>query len=125
MGSLQRLFSASHKYQVLRLQQWCEQALSTCVSIDDVCPILCQAHLHEAKQLEKVCLAWIKANMAQVVALPAFSGLTRDWPQVMLKINLFLAGVPDSEASKIVNTHESYGVKRPTDGKETESGNTK
>ena len=45
---LQNLLAVSHKYALGRLQAWCEQKLSNCVSIEGVCSILGQAHLYEA-----------------------------------------------------------------------------
>merc|ERR1712100_214594 len=102
---LQHLLAISHKYQVTRLHLWCEQELSKYLSVTEVCHVLCQAHLYEASQLEKTCLAWIKANQAAVVVTPAFSALAKDWPKVMFKINMFLAGVAGAEASRLLEAH--------------------
>ena len=50
------------KYQVQRLRLWCEQQLCEYISKDQVCSILCQAHLYEASQLEKVCDTQLERN---------------------------------------------------------------
>eukprot|EP00931_Biecheleriopsis_adriatica_P054733 TRINITY_DN32240_c0_g1_i1.p1 TRINITY_DN32240_c0_g1~~TRINITY_DN32240_c0_g1_i1.p1 ORF type:complete len:534 (-),score=87.60 TRINITY_DN32240_c0_g1_i1:2-1603(-) len=104
---LLRLLCVSHKYQVTRLQLWCENQLCKFVSAPEVCSILCQAHLHQAAQLEKRCLSFIKAKMAQVATTPGFADMAKRWPEVMVKINLFIAGVSDSAALAVVE--ESFG----------------
>merc|ERR1711998_221490 len=38
--SLQSLLAISHKYQVQRLQQWCEHELCSRLTVKDVCSIL-------------------------------------------------------------------------------------
>lgn len=95
---LQNLLAISHKYEVPRLRQWCEQKLCVCITVEDVCSILCQAHLYGAKTLEEVCLTFVKAHMEQVAATAMFGTLAKDWPEVILKISLFTAGVPVSKA---------------------------
>jgi len=103
---LQNVLAVSHKYQVPRLQLWCEQQLCDRISKKQVCSILCQAHLYEAKQLENACLTFIKENMEAVVATPGFGSLSGKWPEVMLKINIFIAGLSESAASAAVKAQQ-------------------
>merc|ERR1712150_189792 len=85
-----------HKYQVSRLQRWCEHGLCGCVSIEGACSLLCEAHLYEAKSLEMHCLEFIKVNFRKVVETDAFASLAQDWPQVHLKITLHNAGFEEN-----------------------------
>ena len=82
-GALQMLalLAVSHKYQATRLQLWCEAQLCNQLSTSEVCDILCQAHVFEAKQLEKACYAYIKDHMAEVLKLPAYAELVTKWPR--------------------------------------------
>merc|ERR1711920_1135184 len=96
---LQGLLAVSHKYQVSRLQLWCERQLSESINGNNVCTILCQAHLYEAKQLEQACLMFIKENKSAVMVTPMFGRLCREWPEVMLKISLFTAGISEARAA--------------------------
>ncbi|CAE7843949.1 BPM3 [Symbiodinium necroappetens] len=66
LSRIQALLAVSHKYQVKRLQPWCEVQLSEQVEQSQVCGMLCQAHLLQARQLEKVCLSFIKEFAALV-----------------------------------------------------------
>jgi speckle-type POZ protein len=109
---LQSLLAVSHKYQVSRLQSWCEQQLCKSVCVNEVCSILCKAHLYEAKCLEKTCLAFLKENMEQVVKSATFGKLSADWPEVMLKINIFAAGVSEGSASSAIEAHRDSFRKR-------------
>lgn len=95
---LQSLLAVSHKYQLVRLRLWCEQQLCECLDISDVCSLVCHAHLYEAKQLEEVCLLFIKEHVDQVMATSSFGSLAKDWPEVMLKISVFNVGVTPSTA---------------------------
>ena len=99
VSPVQSLLSVSNKYQVTRLQLWCEARLSEQVDTAQVCGILCQAHLLQAKQLEKACLSFIKDHAAQVLTLPAYVELVKKWPQIGVKVSLFSAGVSDTELS--------------------------
>jgi len=110
--SLQSLLATSHRYQVVRLQCWCEQKLCQSISVREVCGILRQAHLFGAKQLEQKCLTFIKDNMASVVALSSFATLARDWPEILLKLNLFTAGLPEASSSQALKAYEDC-KKRP------------
>jgi len=103
---LQGLLAASHKYQVKRLRLWCEQQLCESITVLKVCDVLCQAHLYEAKQLEKACLSFIKNHMEEVVVTQSFGQLGKDWPQVMLKISIFTAGVSETRASPALEAFE-------------------
>ena len=97
-SKLQALLAVSHKYQVKRLQRWCEMRLCEGLTTSAVCDILCQAHLHQATELEKACLSYIKDNMATVVKQPVFAEMVTTWPQLSLKVSLFAAGVLEAEA---------------------------
>ena len=124
---LVRLLGLCHKYQVTRLQNWCESRLCKYVSVAEVSSILCQAHLYQAEKLENICLGFMKANMADVVGTPGFAEVTKKWPEVILKVNMFVAGVSGAKASSIIE--EGFGRnKRPSeelDGKEEEKDDEK
>ena len=90
------MLAVSHKYGVTRLQRWCEQQLCEHVSTSEVCSILRQAHLFQAKYLEKACLTHIRDHMAEVVKLPAYLELVTAWPQILLKVSLFMSGTADA-----------------------------
>jgi len=124
---LQNILAASHKYQVQRLQLWCEQELCKHICKDEVCTILCQAHLYDAKQLEKVCLGFIKNHMEPVMSTRTFGSLSSEWPEVMLKINIFLAGLSEIKASEVITAHEESRKKRGAQQsvEELATGNTK
>ncbi|CAE7705762.1 BPM1 [Symbiodinium sp. CCMP2456] len=95
---IQALLAVSHKYQVKRLQLWCEAKLSEDIDASHVCGILCQAHLLHAKHLENACLSFIKDHAGQVLTLPDYVELVKKWPQIGLKVHLFSVGVLDTEA---------------------------
>ncbi|CAE7764739.1 BPM3, partial [Symbiodinium sp. CCMP2456] len=97
-SQIQALLAVSHKYQVKRLQLWCEAKLSEQIDTAQVCGMLCQAHLFQAKQLEQACLCFIRDHADQVFTLPAYLELITKWPEIALKINLFSAGVSEAEA---------------------------
>ncbi|CAE7399626.1 BPM6 [Symbiodinium natans] len=111
----QGLWAASHKYQATRLQRWCEAQLCELLSASEVCGILCQAHVFEAKQIENACLSFIKDHTAEVLKLQAYADLSKKWPEVAMKIHLFSAGVPETEAAAIVQASK---VRRLENGKE-------
>lgn len=125
---LQNILSVSHQYQVQRLRLWCEQQLCMYVSKDQVCSLLCQAHLYEARQLERACLTFIKKNQEAVVATSSFGSLCAEWPEIMLKINIFLADLSESSASSAVEAHKEVRTKRSSqlcDVKELETTSAK
>jgi speckle-type POZ protein len=99
MASLQIMLAVSHKYQLARLRSWCEHRLCECISVPEVCSVLCQAHLYEAEELEKACLAFIAKSLQAVVLTEKFGTLGKEWPEVMLKVNTFTAGVSESSAA--------------------------
>ena len=109
---LQGMHSVSHRYQVERLRLWCEQQLCHEVCKDEVLPLLCHAYLFEAVELQKTCLVFIKHNQEVVVAMPAFGNLSVDRPEVMLKINVFLAGISNSAASSVLAAQEGARKKK-------------
>jgi len=96
---LQDILAMSHKYQVLRLLSWCEKELSEQITDEEVCNVLCQAHLCEAAHLEKACLSYIKDHMGKLCSTKGFAQLSADWPEVLLKISLHTAGVSSKEAA--------------------------
>ncbi|CAE7207451.1 BPM3 [Symbiodinium sp. CCMP2456] len=110
IARLQALLAVSHKYEVTRLLRWCESQLCDQLSNSEVSGILCQAHLLEAGHLEKACLAFIKEHMVDVIKLPAFAELMRQWPDIMLRIGLFSAGVPDMEAAAALDASRCLGI---------------
>ncbi|CAE7403584.1 BPM1 [Symbiodinium sp. CCMP2456] len=97
LSQIQVLLAVSHKYQVKRLQLWCQAKLSDEINASKVCSILVQAHLLQAKQLEKACLSFIENHASQVLSLPAYVDLIKKWPQIGVKVSLFLAGVSEME----------------------------
>ena len=107
VSQLQSLLGVSHRYQVKRLQVWCEMRLSEQVSLSDVCGMLCQAHLLQANLLEQTCLSYIKDHMAEVVTLPAYAEVMTRWTEVALKISLFVAGVPETAAAAAVDAFQN------------------
>jgi len=118
--TLQNILAVSHKYQVQRLRLWCEQQLCTYICKDQVCSIICQAHMYDAKQLEKTCLSFIKSNMDSVMATSGFGSLSAEWPAVMLKINIFLAGLSENRASEAIAAHSESRHKRVVQQSEEE-----
>ncbi|CAE7607033.1 BPM2 [Symbiodinium sp. CCMP2592] len=103
---LQALLAISHKYEVKRLQLWCEAKLSENINTSQVCGVLCQAHLLQAKQLEKACLSFIKDRADQVLTQPAYVELVKKWPQIGVKVSLFSAGVSHTELLRMVDGME-------------------
>merc|ERR1712194_411843 len=111
---MQGLIAVSHRYQVSRLRLWCEQQLCERISIEDVCSILCQAHLYDAKELENACLSFFQHHRQAVVVSENFGILSKGWPEVMLKLNIFLAGVSEESAVVAIEAHR-HGTKRKHD----------
>eukprot|EP00746_Dinoflagellata_sp_MGD_P017802 gnl/MRDRNA2_/MRDRNA2_141095_c0_seq1.p1 gnl/MRDRNA2_/MRDRNA2_141095_c0~~gnl/MRDRNA2_/MRDRNA2_141095_c0_seq1.p1 ORF type:complete len:192 (+),score=25.82 gnl/MRDRNA2_/MRDRNA2_141095_c0_seq1:77-577(+) len=107
MSRLQSLLATSHKYQVTRLQMWCQRKLRELISIDQVCSVLVQAHLYEAKQLEKWCLDFIAANMSEVVKTESFISVSHKWPEVSLKITMRLACLSEGIAATAISLQEN------------------
>jgi len=103
LSQAQALLAVSHKYEVTRLQRWCEMRLCEHLCTSEVCNILSQAHLLEAAQLEKACLVYIKDHIQEVLKSPAYVELMKVWPQIGLKVSLFAAGVPEAEAAEAIN----------------------
>ena len=108
LSQIQALLAVSHKYQVRRLQLWCEAKLSEQIDAVQVCGMLCQAHLFQAKQLEQACLCFIRDHADQVFTLPAYLELITKWPEIALKINLFSAGVSEAEALAAIDALEKH-----------------
>jgi len=117
--SIHSLLATSHKYEVTRLQLWCEQRMRQSISVEEVCGILRHAHLYGAKQLEQACMIFIKNNMASVAILPAFGALVQDWPEVSLKLNFFTAGLSASSTALALKGYESQ--KRPAEDEATDA----
>ena len=59
------MLAAAHKYGVLRLLRWAEGQLCDKLSCEMACSLLSLAHVYGATELERNCLAFMKANMAQ------------------------------------------------------------
>eukprot|EP00747_Dinoflagellata_sp_TGD_P156583 gnl/TRDRNA2_/TRDRNA2_177678_c4_seq1.p1 gnl/TRDRNA2_/TRDRNA2_177678_c4~~gnl/TRDRNA2_/TRDRNA2_177678_c4_seq1.p1 ORF type:complete len:518 (+),score=80.10 gnl/TRDRNA2_/TRDRNA2_177678_c4_seq1:75-1628(+) len=114
MSMLQQLLAVSHKYQVTRLQLWCERELCRCITVGEVCTVLCQAHLYEAKQLEQKCLEFIKTHKNEVVRTDTFGSLSQVWPQVSLKITLHMSDIDERSAAAAIDKQMS-GHKRKRD----------
>ncbi|CAE7354276.1 BPM1 [Symbiodinium natans] len=119
LSQLQALLAVSNKYQATRLQLWCEAKLCEELNTSQVCSILCQAHLFQAKQLERACLSHIKGHMAEVLKLPAYTELVAKWPEIGVEVSLFLAGMPQAEASEVAQASK---VRRLEAGKERTFG---
>ena len=98
LALVQSVLAISHKYQLHRLQAWCEQQLCTLLDGSTVLGVLCQAHLYEATQLEKVCLDHVCGDLEKIMVTPEYGLLSKEWPAVLLKIHLHKAGVSTSHA---------------------------
>merc|ERR1712232_1213559 len=109
---LQSVLAVSHKYAMVRLQAWCEQKLCECIAIKAVCSILCQAHLYQAKQLTNACLSYIKEHYAALIVTEDFGTLAKEWPEVMLKIDLCMAGVSEASAKPAIEASQRASSKR-------------
>ena len=107
------LLAVSHKYEVKRLQLWCEAKISEEINELQVCSILCQAHLLQAKQLEKACLSFIKEHAGQVLTMPAYAELVKEWPQVALKVSLCAAGVSEADALAALDALDTPLTRNP------------
>merc|ERR1711933_623219 len=106
IGWLQGLLAVSHKYAVERLQSWCEKQLCECITLNGVCSLLCQAHIYEAKQLVNACLTFIKEHYAGLIVTEEFGTLAKDWPDLMLKIDLCTHGVSESRAKPSIEASQ-------------------
>jgi hypothetical protein len=106
---LQNVLAVAHKYQLERLRLWGEQQLCECINEERVCALLCQAHIYGATQLERVCLEFVKNRHATLVVTPQFGNLTSEWPEVMLKVNVVLAGVEPDKASAAFEAQQQSG----------------
>merc|ERR1712046_138158 len=115
MPVLQQLLSLSHKYQINRLRLWCEHELCERIRVEDVCSVLCQAHLYEAKTLEERCLDYVKAHIDEVVQTEAFACLSQDWPQVSLKIILHNSRVSERSAAAAVENQQNVRKRKRDD----------
>mmetsp|Transcript_44391 Transcript_44391/g.82555 ORF Transcript_44391/g.82555 Transcript_44391/m.82555 type:complete len:519 (+) Transcript_44391:79-1635(+) len=109
MSLLQGVLALSHKYEVSRLQAWAAEQLCRCITHKDVCSVLCQAHLYESRTLEEVCLHYIKDNKDAVMMTPEFSALSSEWPPVMVKVTMFLAGLSGSRAQAALEAQQNGG----------------
>eukprot|EP00930_Biecheleria_cincta_P047339 TRINITY_DN32797_c0_g1_i1.p1 TRINITY_DN32797_c0_g1~~TRINITY_DN32797_c0_g1_i1.p1 ORF type:complete len:504 (+),score=73.00 TRINITY_DN32797_c0_g1_i1:91-1602(+) len=112
---LRQVLALSHKYQETRLQKWSEQELCKHISIADVCHLLCQAHLYEAKLLESKCLDFLAANKNGVAVGSTFGSLAQDWPEVSLKITLRLARFSEDASAGAMKSHENARKRKRSD----------
>mmetsp|Transcript_7209 Transcript_7209/g.11587 ORF Transcript_7209/g.11587 Transcript_7209/m.11587 type:complete len:510 (-) Transcript_7209:103-1632(-) len=103
---LQSLLAVSHKYAVARLQAWCEKQLCECITMSGVCSILCQANLYEAKQLVNACLKFIKDHYSSLIVTEEFGILAKEWPDVLLKVDLCAHGVSESCAKPAIEASQ-------------------
>jgi len=88
------VLAAAHKYGVLRLLRWAEGQLCDKLSCEMACSLLSLAHVYGATELERNCLAFMKANMANVVKRADFAALP---PEALVKFNMHCAGIEPSE----------------------------
>mmetsp|Transcript_87987 Transcript_87987/g.137895 ORF Transcript_87987/g.137895 Transcript_87987/m.137895 type:complete len:517 (-) Transcript_87987:117-1667(-) len=109
---LQDVLSVSHKYQVSRLSLWCEQQLCEHVCQSEVCSLLRQAHLLDAKVLEDVCLKYIKTNMETLASTQEFTEMSADWPELLLKISLMASGASANTTNSAVLAQQASLRKR-------------
>ena len=65
IAQLQAVLAAAHTYGVLRLLRWAEGQLCDKLSCEMACSLLSLAHVYGATELERNCLAFMKANVAQ------------------------------------------------------------
>ena len=97
VSGLEAVLAAAHKYQVARLQRWCEQQLCGTLGVPSVCGLLQLAQLYDAAELERCCLTFMKAHQADIVQLRAFAALPSE---SLVRFSLFCAGVePETEAA--------------------------
>lgn len=94
IAQLQAVLAAAHKYGVLRLLRWAEGQLCDKLSCEMACSLLSLAHVYGATELERNCLAFMKANMANVVKRAEFAALP---PEALVKFNMHCAGIEPSE----------------------------
>eukprot|EP00929_Paragymnodinium_shiwhaense_P105670 TRINITY_DN70725_c0_g1_i1.p1 TRINITY_DN70725_c0_g1~~TRINITY_DN70725_c0_g1_i1.p1 ORF type:complete len:515 (-),score=91.27 TRINITY_DN70725_c0_g1_i1:89-1633(-) len=115
-ASPQALLAMSHKYEVPRLQQWCEQQLRSRLTVAGVCSVLRQAHLYEACELEDACLRFIKERFREVMLTEDYGRLTAGWPELLLKINLCIAGGSKEDMKAALEKHRgTWSGKRKRD----------
>ena len=98
-----------------RLQRWCEKQLCERLSTSEICSLLRQAHLLQAEQLERACLSYLKDHAAEVAKLPAYGELFKTWPQIALKLNLFMMGVAPVAAEDVAGPEGDRKRKRDTE----------
>eukprot|EP00746_Dinoflagellata_sp_MGD_P000596 gnl/MRDRNA2_/MRDRNA2_101079_c0_seq1.p1 gnl/MRDRNA2_/MRDRNA2_101079_c0~~gnl/MRDRNA2_/MRDRNA2_101079_c0_seq1.p1 ORF type:complete len:500 (+),score=104.35 gnl/MRDRNA2_/MRDRNA2_101079_c0_seq1:78-1577(+) len=115
LSVLQQLLAVSHKYQVNRLQLWCESKLCELISVEKACSVLQQAHLYEAKQLEERCLDYIAENMNEVIKTEEFAALIQQWPQVSLKITCRVARVKEGSSAAAMKMYETSRKRKRED----------
>mmetsp|Transcript_25602 Transcript_25602/g.83936 ORF Transcript_25602/g.83936 Transcript_25602/m.83936 type:complete len:307 (-) Transcript_25602:264-1184(-) len=94
IAQLQAVLAVAHKYGVLRLLRWAEGQLCDKLSCEMACSLLSLAHVYGATELERNCLAFMKANMAQVVKRADFAALA---PEALVKFHMHCAGVDPAE----------------------------
>lgn len=104
--ALLQLLEMSHKYQIERLRLCCERELCKCIQVGDVSMLLCQAHLHKAKAFEWQCVEFIKNHVAKVSQTDGFGTLCWEWPQVSLKVTLYLKCASKKTVAATMQKHE-------------------
>jgi len=116
---LQSMLAVSHKYQVSRLQMWCERELCERISVKEVCSILRQAYLLELKHLQEACLTFINGNLDAVVAMPMLQSMVTEWPELGVQIIAFKDCISKSKVS--ILEQMIAGLRQSRQGKEWQS----
>ena len=108
LSQIQALLAISHKYEVKRLQLWCEAKLSEIIDTSQVCghPLPSAPLAGEAAREGMFLLRQSRAD--QVLTQPAYVELIKKWPQTGVKVSLFSAGVSYTELLRMVD-----GLEKP------------
>ena len=107
LALLQSLLSVSHKYQLIRLQLSCETKLCKLITAASVCSIVSQAHLLESSALELACMDFICEHLESVMVRHEYGLLGKEWPAVMLKVQLHKQGVGKDRALAAFKAHSA------------------
>jgi speckle-type POZ protein len=97
MHQLQSLLQAAHRYQIHRLQRWCEQQLCGHVQMESVCTMYQLAHQVSAGKLEHVCLEYMTQHFVELAASSSYLEFGASSPALVLKFTRYLSGIPLSK----------------------------
>jgi speckle-type POZ protein len=97
MHQLQSLLQAAHRYQIHRLQRWCEQQLCGHVQLDSVCTMYHLAHQVSADKLEHICLDYMRQHFAELALTSSYLEFGVRCPTLILKFTRYLSGMPLSK----------------------------